>query len=163
DELELGKTNFGFFGLRVAASLSALYGGGKLTSSEGGSGEPAIFQERAKWVDYSGPIAEGADEGVTWFDHPSNSRHPTRWHRRHRGPAAGPPPGHLVLLLGRVRRAQLVLRDACDPLPVHDAGAAHGRHEGRPRVLGLQDGVLLPAAAGRHHRRPLARPLLDHR
>ena len=85
DELQLGKTNFGFFGLRVAASLSALYGGGRLTSGEGDVGEPAIFQQPAKWVDYSGPIVETAEEGVTWFDHPTNSRHPPRWHVRDDG------------------------------------------------------------------------------
>lgn len=85
DELTLGKTNFGFFGLRVAASLSALYGGGKLTNSEGNSGEAAIFQQPARWVDTSGPIADGIEEGVTWFDHPANPRHPARWHVRDDG------------------------------------------------------------------------------
>src|SRR5947209_3281602 len=41
--LPIGKTNFGFLGLRVAASLSAHYGGGRLTNSEEAVGEKAVF------------------------------------------------------------------------------------------------------------------------
>jgi hypothetical protein len=86
DVLPLGKTNFGFLGLRVAASVSAHYGGGVLTNSEGARGEAAIFAKQARWVDYSGPTSgpTGA-EGVTWFDHPTNPRHPTPWHVRDDG------------------------------------------------------------------------------
>jgi hypothetical protein len=85
EKLPLGKTNFGFLGLRVAASMSAQYGGGRLTGSEGGVGEKANFARAAKWMDYSGPIAGDAWEGVTWFDHPSNPRYPTSWHVRDDG------------------------------------------------------------------------------
>jgi hypothetical protein len=85
DELPLGKTNFGFLGLRVAASLSAHYGGGRLRSSTGTVGEKDLFAKPALWMDYSGPIVGDAWEGVTWFDHPSNPRHPTAWHVRDDG------------------------------------------------------------------------------
>jgi hypothetical protein len=85
DDLPLGRTNFGFLGLRVAASLSAHYGGGRLTSSEGGVGEPALFGKTARWMDYSGPIRGETWEGITWFDHPTNPRHPTAWHVRDDG------------------------------------------------------------------------------
>ena len=85
DELPLGKTNFGFLGLRVAASMSAHYGGGRLTNSEGATGERPIFGKPARWVDYSGPIVGETWEGVTWFDHPANPRHPTAWHVRDDG------------------------------------------------------------------------------
>src|SRR5262245_46631257 len=85
DGLMLAKTNFGFLGLRVAAGLSTHYGGGKLTSSEGAAGEKDIFGKPAKWVDYSGPATADASEGVTWFDHPTNPRHPTSWHVRDDG------------------------------------------------------------------------------
>src|SRR5262249_38931672 len=57
DGLALGKTNFGFLGLRVAASLSAHYGGGRLSNSAGGKGEKGVFAKPAHWVDYSGPVA----------------------------------------------------------------------------------------------------------
>jgi hypothetical protein len=85
EELPLAKTNFGFLGLRVAASMSAHYGGGKLTNSEGATGEKAIFGKTARWMDYSGPIAGETWEGITWFDHPSNPRYPTAWHVRDDG------------------------------------------------------------------------------
>jgi hypothetical protein len=85
DGLPLDKTNFGFLGLRVAASLSAHFGGGKLTNSDGASGEPALFAKPARWVDYSGPVAGSTREGVAWFDHPSNPNHPTSWHVRDDG------------------------------------------------------------------------------
>jgi hypothetical protein len=92
DTVELGKTNFGLLAVRVAASLSVHFGGGKLTSSEDQVGEPAIFGQRAKWVDYSGPVAIGTGssrevrtQGITYFDHPQNPRYPSYWHVRSDG------------------------------------------------------------------------------
>jgi hypothetical protein len=85
EQLPLGKTNFGFLGLRVAASLSAHYGGGKLSNSEGATGEKDLFAKTARWVDYSGPIVGETWEGVTWFDHTANPRYPTAWHVRDDG------------------------------------------------------------------------------
>jgi len=92
DFVELGKTNFGLLAVRVAASLSAHFGGGALTSSEGQVGEPEIFGQRAKWVDYSGPVAIGTGpgrevrtQGITFFDHPQNPRYPSHWHVRSDG------------------------------------------------------------------------------
>jgi hypothetical protein len=84
-KLQLGRTNFGFLGLRVAASMSVHYGGGRLTNSDNLVGEKAIFGRQAQWVDYSGPNTDKAWEGVTWFDHPSNPNYPTSWHVREDG------------------------------------------------------------------------------
>lgn len=88
----LGKTNFGLLGVRVAKGLSAHFGGGKITNSEGQEGEKSIFGKPAKWMDYSGKIAAGqgtdrkaVEEGITYFDHPSNPRYPTPWHVREDG------------------------------------------------------------------------------
>ena len=53
---------------------------GKCCNSEGVKGK-AIWGKRAKWVDYWAPI-DGKTVGVAIFDHPSNPRHPTRWHAR---------------------------------------------------------------------------------
>ena len=90
--VELGKTNFGFLAVRVAKSVSVHFGGGKLTNSDNLKGEKAIFGKQAKWMDYSGSVAvgKGADrkaviEGITYFDHPTNPRHPTWWHARDYG------------------------------------------------------------------------------
>ena len=90
--VNFGKTNFGFLAVRVAKGISGHFGGGTITSSEGGRGEPAIFGKRARWMDYSGRVAtSGPDgrravvEGITYFDHPSNPGHPSRWHVREDG------------------------------------------------------------------------------
>lgn len=83
--LEFGKTNFGFLAVRVAKSISEYFGGGKLTNSEGATGEPAIFGKAATWMDYSGPVPGGDFEGITFFDHPSNPGHPVKWHVREDG------------------------------------------------------------------------------
>jgi hypothetical protein len=91
-QLELGKTNFGLLAVRVAKNLSAVFGGGKLTNSEGAEGEKPIFGKPARWMDYSGPVMPAADpsmsdviEGITYFDHPSNPGHPAHWHVRNDG------------------------------------------------------------------------------
>lgn len=84
ESLEFGKTNFGFLAVRMAKSLSAHFGGGIITNSEGAVGEPAIFGKPAKWMDYSGPVPRG-DEGITYFDHPTNPGHPGSWHVREDG------------------------------------------------------------------------------
>jgi hypothetical protein len=80
--LTVEKSNFGFLAVRVAKHISAGFGGGELISSEGTTGEPAIFGKTARWMDYSGPNHLGGKEGITFFDHPKNPRHPTHWHVR---------------------------------------------------------------------------------
>ncbi len=80
ESLELQQTNFGIIAIRVARSLSAVFGGGRLTSSTGAIGEQALFDQVATWMDYSGPMPERTadgrrreiEEGLTLFDHPSN-------------------------------------------------------------------------------------------
>lgn len=83
--VELGQTHFGFLGVRMAKTISEQFGGGRLTNSEGQAGEPALFGKRARWVDSSGPSAPGTTEGIAYFEHPSNPRHPTPWHVRRDG------------------------------------------------------------------------------
>lgn len=83
--LELGKTNFGFLGVRVAKTISEQFGGGRLTAADGSTGEPAIFGKTHRWVDYSGPSAPGKVEGICYMDHPANPHHPTPWHVRRDG------------------------------------------------------------------------------
>ncbi len=91
ETLELGQTNFGLLAVRVARQLSAFFGGGTITNSEGATGEPAIFGKPARWVDYSGPALPpgkreaAGDEGLTYFDHPTNPGHPAKWHVREDG------------------------------------------------------------------------------
>ena len=86
--LELQQTNFGMLAVRVAKNISAYFGGGTLTNSEGQVGEPAIFGKPARWMDYSGPVPVdkgNATEGITFLDHPGNPGQPTHWHVREDG------------------------------------------------------------------------------
>ena len=80
--LELGKTNFGFLGVRVAKTMSEQFGGGRLMNSRGYVGESAVMGEPSAWVDYSGPSTATKAEGICFMDHPTNPRHPVHWHVR---------------------------------------------------------------------------------
>ncbi|HEY1188248.1 MAG TPA: PmoA family protein [Gemmata sp.] len=84
EQLEFGKTSFGFFAVRVSKALSAFFGGGALTNSAGATGEPALFGKPAAWVNYSGSQGDHK-EGITYFDHPMNPGHPSAWHVREDG------------------------------------------------------------------------------
>jgi hypothetical protein len=83
--VELGRSNFGFLGVRVAKTISEQFGGGRLTADDGATGEPAIFGKTHRWVDYSGPSAPGKVEGICYMDHPENPHHPSPWHVRQDG------------------------------------------------------------------------------
>jgi hypothetical protein len=91
DSLEFDQSNFGFLAVRVAKTLSEHFGAGRLTNSDGlvgekdAAGKPNIFGKAARWMDYSGLVAEGILEGITYFDHPSNPGHPVHWHVREDG------------------------------------------------------------------------------
>lgn len=81
----LGKTPFGIFAVRVAKTLGVNDGGGEIRNSEGGVNEAGVFWKKARWVDYSGPIADNVIEGVTLMDHPTNPNHPATFHVRNDG------------------------------------------------------------------------------
>ncbi|MDX2037712.1 MAG: PmoA family protein [Isosphaeraceae bacterium] len=84
----LGKTPFGLVGVRMAKTIGVNDGGGRIRNSEGGEGEQGpsgVFWKHARWVDYSGPIARGATEGITLLDHPGNPDHPAGFHVRSDG------------------------------------------------------------------------------
>ncbi|OGV67458.1 MAG: hypothetical protein A2283_01560 [Lentisphaerae bacterium RIFOXYA12_FULL_48_11] len=83
--ITLGKTPFGLIGVRMAKTICVNDGGGTIRNSEGAEGEKDIFRKPAKWVDYSGPITANATEGITLFDHPSNTNHPSAFHVRSDG------------------------------------------------------------------------------
>lgn len=92
DQLELEKTNFGFLAVRLAKSISTLFGKGEIQNSRGQQGEKILFGEPSPWMDYSGPIAVGNGkdrhdvvEGITYYDHPENISYPSRWHVRQDG------------------------------------------------------------------------------
>jgi len=89
-----GDTKEGTAAIRIAESMrlkgpKSTPGAGKIINSEGDSGDQA-WGKRAKWVDMSGPI-DGKTYGIAFMDHPSNPRHPTRWHARDYGLFAANP------------------------------------------------------------------------
>jgi hypothetical protein len=83
--VELGKTNFGFLGVRVAKTLSEQFGGGVLSNDSEAKGEAALFGKPSRWVDYSGPSRPDVVEGLCLMDHPDNPHHPSPWHVRRDG------------------------------------------------------------------------------
>jgi hypothetical protein len=81
-DIVLGDTKEGgIVALRVVDSMRESVGGGVITNSEGGVGEPRCWGKRARWCDYTGRV-NGEVAGITIFDHPGNPRHPTYWHVR---------------------------------------------------------------------------------
>lgn len=92
-EVTFGDTKEGTFAMRIAESMRLKQpkgpGEGHIVNSEGLRDEK-VWGTRAKWVDMSGPIL-GKTYGIAIFDHPSNLRHPTRWHARDYGLFAANP------------------------------------------------------------------------
>jgi hypothetical protein len=87
--LRLGDTEDGGFGMRLADEFRQDRGA-TLLNSEGQKDTENIWGKPAKWIDYSTTM-EGKQVGVAMFDHPSNLRHPTRWHARAYGLCAANP------------------------------------------------------------------------
>lgn len=90
----LGDTKEGTFGIRIAESMRLVGpkkqpGAGHILNSEGAK-DGEVWGKQAKWVEMSGPI-NGKTFGIAIFDHPTNLRHPTRWHARDYGLFAANP------------------------------------------------------------------------
>lgn len=83
-EVTIGKTPFGFTGVRMAKSIGVHDGGGTIANSEGAINEKGVFWKPARWVDYSGSIGP-AVEGIALFDHKKNPNHPAVFHVRDDG------------------------------------------------------------------------------
>lgn len=77
--VELGQTELGFLGVRVASTMSEAFGGGRAVCSERRTGAARINGTSSRWVDYSGPSAPNTVEGICILDHPANPNHPTSW------------------------------------------------------------------------------------
>jgi len=78
--LRFGDTDDGGFAFRLADEFRQDRGA-RLINSEGLTATEQIWGKPAKWTDYSASV-NGKPAGVAILDHPSNVRHPTRWHAR---------------------------------------------------------------------------------
>lgn len=78
--LVFGDTDDGGFAFRLADEFRQDRGA-VLLNSEGLQTTEKIWGQPARWVNYSAQV-NGSPIGVAMFDHPSNLRHPTRWHAR---------------------------------------------------------------------------------
>ena len=79
-DLVFGDTEDGGFAMRLGDDFRQDRGA-VLMNSEWLLDTENIWGQPARWVDYSG-TADGKPAGVTILDHPSNVRHPSRWHAR---------------------------------------------------------------------------------
>ncbi len=88
-----GDTKEGTAAMRIAESMRYKQpkgpGEGHLLN-DAGVNTDKIWGQHSKWVTMSGPIA-GKPYSITFMDHPSNLRHPTRWHARDYGLFAANP------------------------------------------------------------------------
>lgn len=87
--LAFGDSDDGGFAFRLREEFREDRGA-RVRNSEGHAGTKQIWGKPALWTDYSAEV-EGKRAGVALFDHPSNLRHPTRWHARGYGLDAANP------------------------------------------------------------------------
>jgi hypothetical protein len=92
-DVTFGDTKEGAFALRVADSMRVdSKKGGRIVNSEQQTDGKA-WAQRARWVDYSGPV-EGETVGITFMSHPKSFRPVPRWHVRTYGLFAANPFGN---------------------------------------------------------------------
>lgn len=84
EEVKLGDTKEGTFGVRVACPMEVTRQQGGQILNSAGQRDKEAWGKRAEWCDYSG-VLEGETLGIAIFDHFQNFRHPTYWHVRDYG------------------------------------------------------------------------------
>jgi hypothetical protein len=70
----------GIMSLRIRDVMTEQRGG--VITTAAGVGEKACWGKPSPWCDYSGTIEGAGAHGIAVFDHPTNLRHPSRWHVR---------------------------------------------------------------------------------
>lgn len=136
--LEFGRTNFGFLAVRVAKSISAVFGSGILTGSEGTQGEKQLFGQVSRWMDYSGPTRRGESdaEGITLMDHAGNPGQPTGWHVRDDGWMCASPCMNSAQIITKETPLTLryLLHIHSGPVDADRAGRLQREFSGRPAL-----------------------------
>lgn len=91
-----GETKEGTTALRIAETMRTKQPKGKTAEghilNSDGLKDVDVWGKPADWVAMTGPI-DGKTYTIAMFDHPSNLRHPTRWHARDYGLFAANPFG----------------------------------------------------------------------
>ncbi|GIX06539.1 MAG: hypothetical protein KatS3mg115_0942 [Candidatus Poribacteria bacterium] len=107
--VEIGRSPFGWLGVRVDPRLSVFDGGGEIQNSRGQRNEQEAHRQPAEWIDLSGPATPERWAGVTLMDHPDNPNHPTVWHCRNDGWAGSSVTAHEPIRLEAGRDANVAL------------------------------------------------------
>lgn len=96
----IGETKEGTAALRIAESMRTKAPKGKTAEghilNSNGAKDVDVWGKEANWVAMTGPI-DGKPFTISFFDHPSNLRHPTRWHARDYGLFAANPFGGTLM------------------------------------------------------------------
>jgi hypothetical protein len=91
-DVKFGDTKEGSMGIRVPTVMDVTSKqGGQIVNSEGQI-DKAAWGQRARWVDYHGPVG-GQVIGIAFMNHPTSFRYPTTWHVRDYGLFAANPFG----------------------------------------------------------------------
>lgn len=107
-EVWLGDTKEGTFALRVAGSMKVdSPGHGQIVDSRG-QHDQAAWGQPAEWVDYHGPL-QGETVGIAILSHPSNFRHPCKWHVRTYGLFAANPFGESDFPSGDIKQGEVII------------------------------------------------------
>ena len=107
-DVTFGDTKEGTFAIRVAGTMKVdSPGQGKIVNSQGQE-DKAAWGQPAEWVDYNGPV-QGETVGIAILSHPSNPRHPCKWHVRTYGLFAANPFGESHFPPGDVHQGELTI------------------------------------------------------
>ena len=82
EPVTFGDIKDGLFSTRIAGTMKVDSGGTLVNNL--GQKNAAAWGMPAEWIDNFGPLG-GETVGLAMFSHPSNFRHPTRWHVRNYG------------------------------------------------------------------------------
>ncbi len=85
EQVTFGQSTFGILAARVAHSLEAMRGGGRILNARGALNEAEVHRQQAEWCDYSGPVSPTETNGIAILSHPQNLHFPNSWHVRDDG------------------------------------------------------------------------------
>ena len=85
ERVTFGQSTFGILAARVAHSLEAGRGSGRILNAGGALNEAGVHRQRAEWCDYAGPISPSETNGIAILGHPENFDHPHTFHVRDDG------------------------------------------------------------------------------